>query len=248
MPDENDLDQPDYDDSSLLNDGDESNRSQEPPPDEGGEVVVDPAVVPAPVAAVVPTAPVTPPTPEPAPRPVHPGTVSPFAQGAVSPERRAALEQLFLPEQVDAIIGLSSDIAQMQVRAFEQTQDMARDLGVPSEYMRDVKAYGDRVPEQMRGTKEGAQAAVLLAMHDRATQGGNLIDEMARFVEAARPQAQVTPAKPAPAPPEALAPAARVTRSAVSGAAVAPRAAANGAGRKDPIETKMPWLKNYLDD
>jgi hypothetical protein len=244
------LDEQGYEDSSQLPAGDESNQTQQPllgegEGGEGGGEQVEAVAAPVAAAPVVPVVDDKPAVTQTA-QPVHPGTVSPFAQGLISDAERTELEQTFLPEQVNAIITLSSRIAQREVRAFEQQQDIATDLGVPAAYMRDVKAYSDRVPEGMRGSKEGAQAAILLAMHDRAAQGGNLIDEMERFVQAARP-APATPAKPAATPPEALAPAARVTRSNVSGTAVAAQRV-NGTGKKDVVETKMPWLKNYLED
>lgn len=164
---------------------------------------------------------------------------SPYANlpGVFTDEERQSLEA-YLPPEVIATLEKATDrrskqISHAAIQAYEQQQDEATELGIPASFMRDVRTYADRVPEEVRGTKQGAQVAAMYGIYDRAQKSGDFIGELEKFVKAARP-APETPVKPAAAPVQPIQPAARVGASQVSGRAVAaPAARANGA--KDTV-------------
>lgn len=194
---------------------------------------------------------------EPAPKPIartpvaHPGTVSPYAEAhqVYTDDERAELEA-YLPANVIAMMENAARRtaqveAQRAVMSFEQQQDLATDLGIPSQYMRDVKAYSQQVPEAIRGTKQGAQAAVLLGMHARAAaDGGDLISEMENFVKAARPAPTPVPAvRKQPDPIQELTAERRVTRSSISGGVGAQPATAPRNGKDARLLAHFSFLK-----
>src|SRR5690242_7215897 len=123
MPEEFALDQSSYEDSTPTG-GSPSDETgldtQGLDKDEGGEGVEPQAQqTQAPAAATAPqaagtqqatAATQTAPGQQTQPAP-HPGTISPYAQALMSDAERTEAERLFLPEQVDFIARLSSNIA-----------------------------------------------------------------------------------------------------------------------------------------
>lgn len=196
-----------------------------------------------------------PPAPEPAKPTVQaPAVTSPYAQQPeqrpmFSAATRQAMETYLDPSVIDA---MEADMrtfanaearnqAQMFVQSYEQQQEMAQELGIPAQYARDVKQYADRIPEQIRGTKQGAAVAVMHGLYERAAQSPDFdfLGEMKKFAEAASPKA-APPATPQsqtrqPNTVQPLPAAARSGQSQVSGRAVTAPVRTNGA-KQDPVK------------
>lgn len=226
-------------DGGTLDEGTESG-SAEYDAGEGGEPEGDQQLQQEPVAAAQTVT-------EPArPGVQTPAVTSPYAQQGdqkplFSAATRQAMETYLDASVIDA---MEADMrtfanaearnqAQMFVQSYEQQQEMAQELGIPAQYARDVKRYTDRIPDALKGTKQGAAVALMHGMFERANADPEQFDfnaEIAKYHQAVNPPAApaAQPTRPA-STVQPLPAAARTGSAQVSGRAVTAPVRTNGA-------------------
>lgn len=133
---------------------------------------------------------------------------SPFADGILTKEEREAAEELVSPEAMRLIETVAARTADRIVASREQQRAVAREIGIPEEMAPQLAAMEQHVPQNLRGTKQGAIAAALLAVGQEAAETGDLQAALRRLL--VEKEEVVTPPPPRPPlPPSARPPAPR---------------------------------------
>lgn len=244
-------------DASPLEDasgGDETlQQTETQPPAEPDTSALAP-VTPETVAPAVPT-------PAPAARPVqapYAGIEAPnapiFQEGELQvlgeylPNDVTQIIQNAITRREDAMKTHYEQRVNAAIQAFEGQQQYARENGIPDAYIPDVRRYSNSVPENLRGTPQGARMALLMGLYDRAEQtGGDINTELANYLSVARPVAPVPAAQPPRVTTQAkpISPEAQVTRSSITSA---PAPAAKSNGNRDPFFDNFAHLKAYAEE
>lgn len=174
------------------------------------------------------------------PAPVQQEFRSPYANAALTDSELAEAEALGFDPALLGLIDRIADRRSMQaIAAQEQQRAAARQIGVSQEALDEfapaMRRFEGMVPANVRGTKEGAVTALLMAVGEEAMKGGDLGAVLARF--APKGVATPAPAPPTPRKTPDITPAARSTTPRASSETVTqvrvkgPRDAANASFR-----------------
>ncbi len=193
---------------------------------------VDAQDVSAPVAdAVVPETP--------AARPFR----SPFSDGLLSEQEQEELDGMVDPRLQFLLDKRANALADRIMMARDQHREMTRDLGIPEEMYstvsRRMAEVEHIVPNNLRGTKAGANIALAAAMVQEAGENGSVFDVLQKWGTS---PANAKPSAPAPAQPiqrKPMAPSQRTTnaRPAPEGVRTAKGPASIGGLSRDEIAT-----------
>ena len=130
------------------------------------------------------------------------------------------------------------------VQAYEQQAAMAAEIAVPPAYAADLKNFAHQVPENMRGTAEGAEIALMAGLYDRARREKTTVVAQMEKLAAAKqpnPQSKVPTSLATKVPVTALSPSARTSAAPVSGRAVV---TARLGKPVDPLMAHFPFAQN----
>lgn len=190
--------------------------------------------------------------PQPEPEPTAPATPdfrSPFGEGLLSEAEQAELDNLLDPRLQQLLDIRASRMADRIVAAREQQRMAARSLGVDETVLADlaprIAQVQPMIPANLRGTRQGAMAELMLAAYSEAAETGDFQGAVSKLVGQGRSQQPaVAPQKAAPTllPPSARMPSPRANPETLGGIsrtaqrARGPRDAANESFHKDGID------------
>ena len=148
---------------------------------------------------------------------------SPYVNTQLSQADIAEAEQLGIDPQLLGLIDRIADRRAMQaISAQEQQRAAARQIGISQEALDEfapaMRQYESMVPANVRGTKEGAVTALLMAAGAEAIKTGDLGAVLQRMIPKAQAPAQPAPVRKTPD----ITPAQRSTTPRASSATVAP--------------------------
>jgi hypothetical protein len=130
---------------------------------------------------------------------------SPFADGLLTDGERAEAEQLADPQVLSLIETIAARTADRIVAARDQQRSMYRELGISEDAQEEVASKMAQaemiVPREMRGTRQGANIALVAAALQEAGDSGNVFDVMKRWSSTKTAAPVIAPAAVRPTTP-----------------------------------------------